>query len=67
MEISKTVETIQEARLWFHIMNYKGLSSLILNSESYGKGYSKDVATTVENSNEVHTFLIKEIERCGQL
>jgi hypothetical protein len=57
-----TVETPQEARLWFHVFNKGHLATSIFTNGYPGRSYNRDVSDTLEPSDEIRTFIRSRVD-----
>ena len=62
--VSITAETVQDARLLFHVCNYAGLRTLLIGDIPYWSGYySKDFSSMIDRN--MPTKVRKIIESQG--
>lgn len=68
-ELTLEVESIQEARLLFHVFNHEKLKEIIFSDTEYaGGGYSNDVSRCIDDYNlTILNFIQDKIDEAGEV
>jgi len=57
-----TIETPQEARLWFHVFNKRGLDDAIFDDTYFGDKYNRDMVDHFEPNAKMREFIRNRVD-----